>query len=405
VDIPPPEALIARVRALPAAVPLLERLGDAPPVYLVGGAVRDLLLGGTPSDLDLVLEGDATALAQRLGSARVHDRFGTSTVTLDGFTYDIARARTETYARPGSLPIVAPANVDDDLWRRDFTVNAIVIALNGARAGAVTAVSRALDDLEARRLRVLHDGSFLDDPTRLLRLARYAGRLGFVVEGGTRTLADAAVRAHALDTLTGSRYGAEIRLLAREPDPIAAFQKLAELGIDRAIEPGFGLADAALAQAALAILPSDERRDLLVLALAGQALPPSALEDLLHRLSFEVREREVIIAAATWAEPLAAALAEAHSPSQIAAAARGAVPELVALAGAHGPSAQAREWLEQLRHVRLEIDGHDLVRAGVPEGPAIGIGLQAALEAKLDGIASGAEAQLEHALRAAKRSG
>ena len=112
--LPEPSALLEQVRALPAAKPLLERLPDRSRVYLVGGAVRDLLLGGTPFDLDLVVEGDAAVFAKSLGGKlKVHDRFGTSTVVLDGSAYDIARARRETYARPGALPDVEPAPLAD----------------------------------------------------------------------------------------------------------------------------------------------------------------------------------------------------------------------------------------------------------------------------------------------------
>ncbi len=192
--LPKGRELVDRVRALPAAMPLLARLPDTPAVYLVGGAVRDLLLGGAPFDLDLVVEGDAAAFASSLGGElKVHDRFGTSTVTLDGFSYDIARARRETYAHPGALPDVAPAPLAEDLERRDFTVNTLALALAGDRAGELTWVPTALEDLDARRLRVLHDRSFIDDPTRLFRLVRYATRLGFEIEPHTRGLADRAI--------------------------------------------------------------------------------------------------------------------------------------------------------------------------------------------------------------------
>ena len=189
----PAEALLADVHALPAAALLFDRLGDPRGVYLVGGAVRDLLRGGEPPDLDLVVEGDAAAIAERLGGRVVaHDRFGTSTVRLDGHTYDFARARTETYARPGALPDVAPASLAADLQRRDFTVNALAIALGGPHPGELSAVRGALEDLDAERLRVLHERSFIDDPTRLLRMSRYLARLGFSVEPHTRALAEQA---------------------------------------------------------------------------------------------------------------------------------------------------------------------------------------------------------------------
>jgi len=401
-----PEQALARVRALPAAQPLLARLADQPPVYLVGGAVRDVLLGGAPFDLDLVVEGDAAAFAASLGgSLRLHDRFGTSTVVLDGFAYDIARSRRETYARPGALPDVEPAPLAEDLLRRDFTVNAIAVGLAGAAAGGLQAAPNAFEDLDARRLRVLHDQSFIDDPTRMFRLARYAARLDFVVEPHTRELASAAVRAGALATVTGPRLGAEVRLLAREQDPVKGLLALRELELDRALHRGFGLTDEGLARRALALLSADGRPDRLAVALAAKGMPAADLAELLDRLAFEAEDRDAIVATATRADQLASALAAAQSPSAIAAVAAGAPPELIALAGALGADAQARDWLGRLRHVRLSIDGRDLIAAGVPEGPAIGRGLRAALAAKLDGRASDRESELAQALNAAGEPG
>jgi tRNA nucleotidyltransferase (CCA-adding enzyme) len=389
--------LLDRLRALPAARPLLERLSDMPGVYVVGGAVRDLLLGGEPADLDLAVEGDAAAVGERLGgSAVVHDRFGTSTVHLDGFTYDIARARTETYAYPGALPEVSPAGIEEDLKRRDFTVNSIAIALDGT----VIPLPGALEDLDARRLRVLHDQSFVDDPTRLLRLARYASRLRFSIESHTLELLEAAVRAGALATVSGPRVGAELRLLSREVDPVAAFETLRELGLDAAIDPGFGLDDPELAHRALSELPEDGRPELVVLATATRGVADPA--GLLNRLGFEAGDRDVIVFAARDAEALAEALAAASKPSEIAAAAARVPPEQVALAGALGAAEPAHDWLERLRHVRLEIGGGDLLEVGVPEGPAIGRALQAALHAKLDGLVTDREGELRTALQAAR---
>lgn len=393
------------LRSLPAAVPLLRALDDATAVHVVGGAVRDLALGGSPIDLDLVVEGDAIALASALGgAARVHDRFGTSTVKLDGFTYDIARARTETYIRPGALPDVSPAGLRDDLKRRDFTVNAIALALGGLQPGALTAVPHALDDLKARQLRVLHDRSFIDDPTRLLRLARYASRLRFAIEPHTLALVHDALGSRALDTVSGPRVGAELRLIGREPDPLGALHTLHKLGIDIAIDPRLADPAVALGRRALALLPRDGRADRLVLALAARGIPAAELAELLDRLAFEAADRDAIVAVATQADALAHGLRQARSGSQVADAARAAPPELVALAGALGPAEQAERWLGDLRHVTLEIDGGDLLAAGVPQGPPVGRGLRAALAAKLDARASGREAELAVALDAALRS-
>jgi tRNA nucleotidyltransferase (CCA-adding enzyme) len=299
------------------------------------------------------------------------------------------------------LPRVEPAPLAEDLRRRDFTVNAVALALGGARAGTLEAAEGALDDLDSKLLRVLHDRSFIDDPTRLLRLARYASRLRFAIEAHTRALATAAVESDALQTVSGARIGAELRLLAREPDPVAAFAVLEELGLDAAIAPAFGIDDATLARRALALLGEHARADLLAIAAAARGVPPARLGALLDELAFEAADRDAIVAAARDAEPLARALEQAGRPSGLAAAIGPAGPELVALAGALGPAEPAAEWLERLRHVRLEIDGRDLLAAGVEQGPAIGRGLQAALHAKLDGLIDGREQELQAALAAA----
>lgn len=405
VRLPDPDALWQMIRALPAAEPLLAGLEAAPGVYLVGGAVRDLLRGGRPSDLDLVVEGDPLAVAQLIGDeVVVHDRFGTSTVRADGFSYDIARSRRESYPHPGALPDVEPAPLREDLRRRDFTVNALATALGGPQPGSLTAFPGALDDLDQETFRVLHDASFRDDPTRLLRLARYRGRLGFTIEPHTRALADQAVRDGALQTVSGPRIGNELRLLAREGDPVAALRALAELGLDEAIHPGFGLADEALARRGLGLLPPGERADRLVLAAAGLGMPETALRKLLDRLGFEAGDRDAILAAAG-APELSRVLAGAETPSEIAAAALRAGPEAVALAGALGAEPAAKAWFDRLREVRLEIDGRDLLAAGVPEGPAVGRALAAALAAKLDGGVSGREEELAVALESLRGTG
>ncbi len=400
-ELPPAEALLDRLRSHEAGRILLERLPAGVRVHLVGGAVRDLLRNVPPKELDLVVEGDALDLARALNSAHViaHDRFGTSTVRLGGHTYDLASARRERYEHPGALPTVAPAPLEQDLRRRDFTVNAIAIELPDGR---LTALPGALDDLERQLLRVLHERSFVEDPTRLLRLARYASRLEFTIEPHTKALALDAVRGGALETVSGPRIGNELRLLALEPDPLAALARLDEIELDRAIHPDFGLADPARARRALKLLPADERRDLLVLAAASERVPPAELRALLDRLAFEASDRDRILAAASRAADLATALQTAARPSQIAAAIGGAPPELVALAGGHGASEEARSWLDELRHVELEIDGGDLIAAGVAAGPLIGEGLRAALAAKLDGAASTRAAELERALEAVR---
>ncbi len=181
-----------------------------------------------------------------------------------------------------------------------------------------------------------------------------------------------------------------------------AFGCVHSLGLDVALDPRFTAVDAGLASRARALLPADGDLAIVVLALAARAIPAGELTELLDALAFEAPDRTAIVAAATGSASLAAALEQATRPSQIAAAAAGAAPEQVAIAGALGPADAAEEWLARLRHVKLEIDGADLLAAGVPEGPAVGRGLRSALAAKLDGRAQGREAELSEALRVAR---
>jgi len=383
----PDEALEA-LRATACGVRLLATVSPDAGVWLVGGAVRDLLLGRTPRELDLAVEGPVETVARRLagpeGEVLVHERFGTATVHRDGCAFDLASARRERYAAPGALPDVQSATLQEDLGRRDFAINAIALALDGE----VAAVPGALEDLDAGRLRVLHDASFLDDPTRVWRLARYAARLGFAPDPETAALAARADPA----TVSGARHGNELRLTLREPGPVAieALARIAGLGRGW-LPPGFDPRPSGLADAC-ALLPAGARTDVLILAACTVRMDLRALLAWLDALGFRAQERDTTAAASresTW-RPLRAA----RTPSEIARAARGAPLEAVALAGGDN----ARRWLDELRHVALEISGADLVAAGVPQGPELGRALARALDAKLDGLATGREAELAAAL-------
>ena len=205
-------------------------------VALVGGAVRDLLLGRAPRELDVVVARDAAALARELAlvlgaNITLHGRFGTAVVEWEAGRVDVAERRGESYATPGALPDIHAGGTEEDLRRRDFTVNAIAVALGGPRRGELDSAEHALEDLAAGRLRVLHERSFVDDPTRLLRLARYLARLRFEPEERTAELAEQALAGGQLSTVSGARIGAELRLLLSEPDPLAALRWLGELGV------------------------------------------------------------------------------------------------------------------------------------------------------------------------------
>lgn len=408
--------IVERLRELPGGPDLLAVAREHGGVELVGGAVRDILLGHVPRELDTLVESDVQAvldaLVERLnGEATVHERFGTALICAPAVRIDLVRARAEEYAFPGALPEVRQGTLEEDLARRDFTVNAIAVTLDGPIAGELRAADRALEDLEAGRLRVLHDRSFIDDPTRLLRLARYASRLGFEIERHTAQLAAQALRAGALATVSSARIGAELRLALAEPDPVAAMAMLDRLGVLTALHRSISF-DESLARAALGLLPADDGRpDLLVLASLLLELLADRKDarggpahELLSDWQFPAHDRDRALAAAAASGRLATELSSALAASCLYGLASGTPPEGVALAGALGgaDSTEAAErWLNEMRHVGLSITGDDLLAAGVPQGPEIGQRLDAALAMRLDGrLDDGRDAQLRAALEA-----
>lgn len=358
--------------AVRAAYPELEAVREAAgeaAVYLVGGAVRDLLLGRGRADIDLVVVGDAAGLAARLGAEIVeHERFATAKARLDGHEVDIAAARREAYRHPGALPDVEPAaEIGTDLARRDFTINAMAIPLRGEQALIDPHGGHA--DLEAGVLRVLHPRSLADDPTRALRAARYAARFGFEPEPKTAALLPTA----DLGTVSADRRDADLLRLAREPNAARGFELLAEWGL---IEPRPGGLELAARVADLLSAPPWREvapRDRAVLAAALG--PPAGEEEL--------------------------AAAQPARPSTAVELARGRTAVELALARALGAEWLDRYLLEWSR-VALEIDGDDLIDAGVPQGPAVGRGLAAALRRKLDGELAGRAEELQAALGAAR---
>ena len=386
------EDLLDRLRRLACGRRLLDAAGAAGGVHLVGGAVRDLLLGRVPRELDVVVEGDVDALAAALGTVTAtHERFGTVTVRDGDCRWDLAAARAEDYAHPGALPVVRAASIEEDLRRRDLTINAIALDVAG---GELRCAAHAFDDLQARRLRVLHDASFRDDPTRLWRIARYAARLGFELEPHTARLAAEAVAGGAPERVSRARIGNELRLALCEPDPVAALEHAVRLGLAPWLAP-----DRDRVEAALRLLPDGEgRADLVVLAAALDVVAGDA-DQRLAGLDFSAAERAVLRAAAR-APAIASEALAARRASQLAHVLSGLPVEAVVLAGAGGAAEPVRRWLDELRHVALRIDGDDLLGAGVPRGPQIGRRLSATLDLLLDGeLADDRAAQLATALR------
>lgn len=402
--------LLERLHSQPGGRELLELAQGRDDMELVGGAVRDLLLERKPRELDVVVAQDAPALARTLGErleaeVTVHERFGTAFVEHGATRLDFATCRAESYPAPGALPEVRTATPMEDLLRRDFTVNAIAVTLDGPHPGELRAVPHALEDLREGRLRVLHDASFEDDPTRLLRLARYHARLGFAVEERTAGLARMALSEGALDTVSGARVGAELRLALKEPLAAAALEAMQRLGVLAAVHPRVHH-DKALVERARELLPADGSVSLLLLAslmlalvLRADGQPQAEAVALLDRLEFPQGERDRAVASATGAVRLQELLPRCERPAALHTAVADTPIEGVALAGALGAAAAARLWLQEVRHVHLQIDGEDLLASGVPQGPEIGRRLRETLRLRLDGkLGEGRDAELAAAL-------
>ena len=399
--------LLERLRATPGGA---EVIALGPEAMLVGGALRDLLLGRGAGELDVSVPGPgikpARAIAAALEAAGAsgviveeHPRFGTASVGWPGGRVDITQRRRESYQRPGALPDVRPGNLEEDLARRDFTINAMALELAGPDAGRIHEVDDAQADLHAGLLRVLHPQSFVDDPTRTLRLARYCARLAFAAEPETAELLEKALAGGALDSLTRTRIGAEVRLMLAEPEPLEALAVAERLGIWAALGMRF---DGELAAAALLALAPDGRTDLLLL---GLLFDPDGEDPgrLLDEMGFDAAARDRARAAAR-PDELTAALDAADRPSAIARAMSGRPPEQIASAVARGGAdvaAKVDRWRLELSGVALTIGAQDLIDAGVPSGPAIGERLDRVLALRLDGeIPPGRDSELRAALEA-----
>jgi tRNA nucleotidyltransferase (CCA-adding enzyme) len=205
------------------------------PAYLVGGFARDLLLGVKNFDLDIVVEGDGIKFAEYCakllkGKLVRHRRFGTATVVLKhGLKIDFASARSEVYPQPASLPVVKPSGLKDDLFRRDFTINAMAISLQEREFGNLIDFFGGKADLKSKKVRILHDLSFIDDPTRILRAVRFEQRYGFQIEPGTLAQIKDAVRLRMLEKVQPQRIRDDIILLLKEDDPVKVIRRLDKL--------------------------------------------------------------------------------------------------------------------------------------------------------------------------------
>jgi tRNA nucleotidyltransferase (CCA-adding enzyme) len=375
-------------------------------VYLVGGTVRDILLGEPNFDVDIAVEGDAIALARTVadtlgGRVRAHSKFGTAVVVYgEDQRVDVVTARTEFYDAPATLPSVEHATIREDLFRRDFTINAMAVSLKGEDFGRLVDPFEGRRDLEARTIRVLHNLSFIDDPTRIFRAIRYESRYGFWMDDHTQRLARGTIEMGLVGDLSSARLRDELIALLEEGDAGASMMRLAELGAGVAIHPHLA-ADEEAVELLARLRELNERYETripawrLALASLARRLPPDEIYDWLRRLKVQRRDAERIAWAVTVGPRLVERLrGDTPEPAEIVGLAEPYAPDAPLFALALADLEPLHEYFERLRDVRLEVSGADLAKLGLEESPQVGEILAELRRRKLNGQLDGRESEL-----------
>jgi tRNA nucleotidyltransferase (CCA-adding enzyme) len=375
-------------------------------VYLVGGTVRDILLGERNFDVDVVVEGDAIALARAVaakldGRVRAHKKFGTAVVLYDeNERLDLVTARSETYHAPAVLPTVAPGTIQEDLHRRDFTINAMAVSLKGENLGELVDPFDGRTDLEAGRIRILHDRSFIDDPTRILRAIRYEDRYGFRMDEHTVELARQCIATGHVGDLSGARLRDELIALLSEGDVSHAIPRLAELGAEKEVHPHV-VADVEAVGLFDRLRELNERYGLKVpawrlgLEALARKLPPAEIDGWLFALKVRNRDGDQITAAITEGPKIAEDVSnDSLAPADVVALAEPQDPDAPLFALALTDSPRLHEYFERLRGIRLEISGADIAELGLAESPRVGEILGELRRRKLNGELDGRESEL-----------
>ena len=362
------------------------------PVYLVGGPVRDAVLDVPANDLDFVLIGDAPTLASDVaeelgGQVTVHPRFGTATVEIEGDRIDIVTARKEVYPFPGSLPEVSASSLEDDLARRDFSINAMALPLSGDSPEVIDPHG-GLEGLAYRRVATLHPGSFTDDPSRMLRAVRYEQRLGLQISDTTLSEMQSALAGRHADAVSGDRWRQEFQKIFEEPQAFKMLIRAIGLGVLAAVYPA--LSDSrplAILAGEGGLAPSD--------FLAALAMPLSAAdgEGVSSRLNLPTDWARVVRDTIVLQGILPEITGPSVSPSKVCSALEKLDAEAIAAAARLSLDIQLasrlRRYLDVWRLVSPVLTGDDLLAMGVPPGSNVGEVLRELNSAKLDGLVGG----------------
>ncbi len=392
--------------------------------HVVGGFVRDMLLGCPNLDVDVVIEGDglafAKAAAERFGwRVRTHHRFGTAVLIVrKDLHIDVTSARTEYYTRPGALPTVERSSLRQDLLRRDFSINAMAASILPESFGAIADPFGGLADLERGVVRALHSLSFVEDPTRILRAARFEQRFGFVIDASTEALLRQAVEVGVLDEVSGARLREELLDIIDEACVARILERLSALGVLRTLVPegvderdviaDLGATNSAFEWLAPRFARAPRRRVVLVAAFVGRAERVAA-ERWLRRMRFGREYGEPTLAACERRGPLLTMLKDGRRmrDSRLYFALAGIPDEAVIYLWALGDDRvkeRIERYIDVLSRIQPAVTGDDLVAAGLRPGPEFSAILAQARADRLDGRAVGREAELENLIRLARRA-
>ncbi len=386
-------------------------------VYLVGGFVRDLLLGVPNLDLDIVVEGDGISFSEKLASRLKaglirHRRFGTATVILaPQLKMDIASARRESYPHPAHLPQVHPGSLKQDLFRRDFTINAMALSLRQESFARLVDFFHGQEDLKHKKIRILHDASFLDDPTRILRAIRFEQRYGFRIEPRTLEFLKQAVRLNMLEKVQPHRLRDDLILVLKEEHPLKEIRRLESLVGFKFISPGIRVE-----KKTYALLGSIEKQirwfeklhlqrrtlDRWLLYFLGltDSLLSGEVKRICHRFAFRRGEAKRIYGCKEIKPQQLKPLQEKKvKASRIFALLEPLSYEVILFLKAKHKNIFLQKHIEEFfrvyNHIRIHTTGDDLRQRGVRPGPAYQEILARLLKARLNGLVNTKEEELK----------
>jgi tRNA nucleotidyltransferase (CCA-adding enzyme) len=370
-------------------------------LYMVGGIVRDLLLGRSSLDLDLVVEGDAIEISRHFaekvkGKVTFHTRFLTATVKWEGWSVDFATARSETYSKPGALPAVEAGDIVTDLSRRDFTINSLAVDIS---SGELLDPYNGSEDIQKRIVRVLHEKSFIDDATRIWRAIRYEQRLDFTLEPDTLRLLKRDL--NMLETISRDRIRHELELVLKEEFPEKAIRRARNLGVLEKLHPslqGDNWLTEKFMKAREVVSPNSPSTE-LYLTLLGYRLNKDETEEFIGRLGLRKLQTRTLRDACLVKSRIYKISESGLKPGEIYNLLHGlSHTALVAATIATDSSIIIKNinlYLDKLRYVRTALSGKDLEEMGIKPGPLLKEILQKLLEARLDGQVTDRQDEIE----------